>query len=726
VRSLLAAAASAVRRPRNDSPVPYVGRGSDNRLSAVWSTPSGQEAQLRAMGTVGTLFAIVNRTSTSTAAVEWGLWRTAASGKKEDRTPVTRHAALDLLNTPNQFFSREELFETSQQHLDLTGEGWWVVARAGGTKGLPLEIWPVRPDRMTPVPDREKFIRGYVYTSPDSEHIPLERDQVIFTRMPNPLDPYRGMGPVQSILTDLDTDTAQKEWNRTFFRNSAEPGGIIEVEKRLQDDEFAEMTARWQEQHRGVANAHRVAVIEQGKWIDRNISQRDMQFIEGMGVTTDAILRAFGMPKFAVGMLDDVNRATADASDRWFDKHFTVPRCERFRGALNRRLLPMYGPSAAELEFDYVNPVAEDWEAENAARDSKVNAAVSLIAAGFDKAEVLAAFDLPDIAVGSSVGADGGGGEGTMSPRELADMVQSIYLGVDRCITWDEARDILNRAGAGLGAVPQPESRQPVIPSGRQPLALAGRPRNAQPDLDPAELPDVQPLQDDWEAALAVLLAVWADLGDDQKSGLVDAIRRIARSGSLADLAGLTVDVDATAAELSAAMEDIAEKAAARLVAEAAAQGVDLGPVVPGGMPDVARVVADQLGTGLRLSATSAAMRANGPDATPDGVADAVADALDALTDAEPARQLGAALTGAQNAARVETLRGSKTVGAIYAVEINDASRCAPCAEIDGKWLGNTDELDRALKFYPGGAYGGYVGCLGRERCRGTLAGVWR
>jgi HK97 family phage portal protein len=634
------------------------------------------------MGTVGTLFAIVNRTSTSTAAVEWGLWRTAASGKKEDRQPVVRHAALDLLNSPNDFFSREELVETTQQHIDLTGEGWWVVARAGGATGLPLELWPVRPDRMTPVPDREKFISSYVYTSPDSEHVPLGREQVIFMRMPNPSDPYRGMGPVQSILTDLDTDTAQREWNRAFFRNSAEPGGIIEVEKRLSNDEFEEMTQRWQEQHRGVSNAHRVAVIEQGKWIDRNLSQRDMQFVEGMGVTTDAILRAFGMPKFAIGVLDDVNRATASASDRWFDKHFTVVRCERFKGALNRRLLPMYGPSAAGLEFDYVNPVAEDWEAENAARDSKVNAAVALIQTGlFDQAEVLAAFDLPDIAVAA-----------TPEPAVLA------------------------------AAPPQPA----LEPAARARRRLRALPANAQPDLDPAELPDVQPLQDDWETALAVLLAVWADLADDQKAGLVDAIRRIARSGSLADLAGLTVDVDATAAELAAAMEDIAGKAAARLVTEAAGQGVDLDPVVPGGMPDVARVVADQLGTGLRLSATSAAMRANGPDATPDGVADAVADALDALTDAEPARQLGAALTGAQNAARVETLRGSRTVGAIYAVEVNDSSRCAPCAEIDGKWLGNTDELDRALKFYPGGAYGGYIGCLGRERCRGTLTGVWR
>jgi hypothetical protein len=48
------------------------------------------------------------------------------------------------------------------------------------------------PDR---VPDRLRLPR------PDGQQIPLERDEVI--RLPNPLDPYRGVGPAQSILADL-------------------------------------------------------------------------------------------------------------------------------------------------------------------------------------------------------------------------------------------------------------------------------------------------------------------------------------------------------------------------------------------------------------------------------------------------------------------------------------------------------------------------------------------
>ncbi|KKK81335.1 hypothetical protein LCGC14_2814460, partial [marine sediment metagenome] len=60
-------------------------------------------------------------------------------------------------------------------------------------------------------------------------------DDVVQLKMPNPLDPYRGMGPVQSILADLDSERYSAAWNRNFFINGAEPGGIIEVDRRLDD-----------------------------------------------------------------------------------------------------------------------------------------------------------------------------------------------------------------------------------------------------------------------------------------------------------------------------------------------------------------------------------------------------------------------------------------------------------------------------------------------------------
>ncbi|SCK20144.1 phage portal protein, HK97 family [Streptomyces sp. ScaeMP-e48] len=450
-KTLIGSLTALAQRTAVDTPLPFVSRGAERALPFL--RPAGMEAQMRAMGSVGTLFSIVNRTSNATAQVEWKLWRKAKSGKKEDRVEVTSHAALDLWNKPNPFMPRQEFVETFQQHVDLVGEGWWVIAYHPAVKNLPLEMWPVRPDRMTPVPSQQHFLAGYLYTSPDGEQIPLGLNEVIQLRMPNPLDPYRGMGPVQAVLADLDATRYSAEWNRNFFLNSAEPGGIIEVPTPLSDPDFDQLRDRWNEQHRGVANAHRVAILEHGKWIDRKLSQRDMQFVELRAVSRAVLREAYGISAFALGEVTDINRATAEASKAWFADQLTVPRLERIKGALNHDLLPLFGATATGLEFDYESPVPPDPAAEAAQLTAKVNAAKTLIDAGLSSDAVLAAMGLPAIEASPA-----SGGDGTITPRELGDMIQSIYLGVGSVITWEEARGILNRAGAGLNlTTPQPE-----------------------------------------------------------------------------------------------------------------------------------------------------------------------------------------------------------------------------------------------------------------------------
>ncbi|WP_405611339.1 phage portal protein [Streptomyces sp. NBC_01508] len=382
-----------LNRTATATPVPFVSRAAQHAFG-MFGNRRDAVAQMRAMGSVGTLFSIVNRTSNATAMVDWKLWRKAPSGMKEDRVEVTRHAALDLWTKPNPFMPRQEFVETFQQHVDITGEGWWVIAYDLRST-IPLEMWPVRPDRMTPVPSRERFLDGYVYTSPDGEQVPLGLNEVIFLRMPNPLDPYRGMGPVQSVLADLDATRYSAEWNRNFFLNSAEPGGIIEVPNGLSDTDFNQLRERWNEQHRGVANAHRVAILEHGAWKDRKLSQRDMQFVELRDVSRAVLREAFGISAFALGEVTDINRATANAAMAWFAEQLTVPRLERIKAALNHDLLPLFGATSQGLEFDYESPVPPDPETEAAQLTARSGAAATLAAAGWDRDDILSTVGLP-------------------------------------------------------------------------------------------------------------------------------------------------------------------------------------------------------------------------------------------------------------------------------------------------------------------------------------------
>ncbi|MFI0236335.1 phage portal protein [Streptomyces sp. NPDC016845] len=396
-RTLLGSLASAAAGIANKTPVPFAPNTARAGLGFGYARPAGQVAQMRAMGGSSTLFAIVDRITTTYAGVEWKLYRSATSGRDEDRVEVTRHAALDLWNSPNRHMTGPAFRESAQQHEELTGEQWWVIASHENST-LPLELWPVRPDRMEPVPDQDEFLVGYVYTGPSGERIPLGVDEVIFLRRPNPLDPYRGMGAVQTILMDIDATRASAEWNANFFRNSAEPGGIVEVDRRLSDDEFEEFRTRWSEQHRGVSNAHRVGVLENGlKWIDRKYSMRDMQFTELRGVNREIIREALGFPKPMLGSTDDVNRANAEAAGFVFARWLIQPRLERVRDMLNTRLLPLYGATGKGLEFDFVSPVPEDKEADASVLQKRALAAATLQGAGYAAIDVLKVTDLPDM-----------------------------------------------------------------------------------------------------------------------------------------------------------------------------------------------------------------------------------------------------------------------------------------------------------------------------------------
>jgi HK97 family phage portal protein len=687
--------------------VPFV--SSRGGLSIPWRQPTGAEAQMRAMGTVGTLFAIVNRTSNATALVNWRLYRKAPSGRPEDRVEVTQHAALDLWNKPNKFFTRQELVESEQQHIDLTGEGWIVIARSPRSP-LPLELWPVRPDRIAPVPHPIDFISGYMYTGPDGTEIALRVEDVIQIRMPNPLDPYRGMGPVQSVLTEIDASRYSAEWNRNFFMNSAEPGGIIELPNVLSDPEWDQLQARWSEQHKGVANAHRVAFLEHGKWVDRKYTQRDMQFAELRQVSRDVIREAFGAPKFILGDVDDVNRANADASKALFAEQLTVPRLERFKQALNNDLLPLYGPDAARmLEFDYDSPVPPDAAARNAEMKAKAETAKIYVDMGFDPLSVAEAFDLPEMQVVASAG-----GDGLATPQQLGDTIQSIYLGVDTVITWEEAREILNRAGAGLdlSVKPPPTIRrysrggqQPAetpaaipaarldlhhhvpaaLPAGRPSYNLAPavdrRPVRAQADDEGAALGRVR---EQHEEALAALLEAWEPVVEAQYEQLAEQIEAAVDGGDTEALATLVVDSAAGVKALRRALADMAETAAAEMAAEAAEQGVQVRPpkldkalrnAFGSELIEIAVVTASLLAADVAASAGREALRLLTPGAIGREVAEQVGGFLRGLKNWFRRDQLGGALHRAQNAGRIATLAVAPTARYV-ATERNDANRC--------------------------------------------------
>lgn len=730
-RTLFSDLANAVTTFRNKAPVPYVAAGRSRGLVLPSMSPAGMEAQMRAAGSVGTLFAIVDRLITAYSQVEWHLYKSAPSGKKEDREEVTDHPALTLWQSPNPFMTGPAFRETTQQHEELTGEQWWVIA-PHARLNMPGELWPVRPDRMEPVPDAEEYLLRYDYRAPGGGTVELGRDDVVFLRRPNPLDPYRGMGAVQTILADLEGSRLAAEWVRNFFYNSAQPGGVIEVDHNLTDPQWDEFQTRWAESHRGVSNAHRVAMLEQGmKWVDRRFTMQELQIESLRNVPRELIREAFGFPRPMLGTVDDTNRANMEAADTMMARWLSKPRLERTKQALNTRLLPLYKSLGRGYEFDYDNPVPADEKKDAEVLIARARSVRELVQAGAGLAGSLAAVGLPEIEP-AAVAPGGLAGGGAEAVAAIARVAESLRGSVGSVLTAGEARRLLALAGVELdqSVVWPPAGRERVeavrLPAVPRAITAAGG------DGEDGE----DPVRRQFGAALESLLGEWVRVENGWIEALGDAVEAAVDDGDAGVLGGLSVDTGAAAAVLRDALASMARVAADRMVAEAAEQGVvveapelevsnrvsvsvaGIRAAYGSELVDVAVATAALLGSELARSAAVEALRLYTPGAVGRKVADGVKSFLRGLKGRFKKDQLGGALHRAQNTGRIAVLEAAPTARYV-ASEKNDSRRCDPCEDIDGTEF---DDLDAVRAAY---GTGGYLHCEGGIRCRGTVTALW-
>lgn len=389
----------------NKAPVSYTSTGFNQRSGLSWGRNSRNQ-QINSMGASAALFSIVNRTSTSVAKVDWHLHRKLSdlgAMCSQDGCEytgvenVTSHPALSVLKRPNNFYTEQEFFESGQQHIDLTGEGWTAIYRMGK---VPYELWCLNPARITVIENAKNFLIGYLYTDPDGVQVPIKKEDMLSIRMPNPNDPYRGMGPVQTILDEVSAQRYWAEYKNAFMQNGARPGAIVKIRANMTDDDFKQLVERFNEGHKGVGNVNRTAFLEEGEFIDvKPYTMADMQFVENAGLSRDTILLAYGMSKFAVGVLEDVNRAASEASKAAFAETITVPRLDRWHGMLNNDFLPQFPGYAYDLEFVYSNPVPADREADRLDKSAAVANYKILVDAGVDPDEAAAVCGLPPMAM---------------------------------------------------------------------------------------------------------------------------------------------------------------------------------------------------------------------------------------------------------------------------------------------------------------------------------------
>jgi hypothetical protein len=259
--------------------------------------------------------------------------------------------------------------------------------------------------------------------------------------------------------------------------------------------------------------------------------------------------------------------------------------------------------------------------------------------------------------------------------------------------------------------------------------AASDSPLRRQPTkLELASRVDFADMDQAWHEAVDSTVEAWADIQAAQRRQITAAVQAAAEADDITRLDTLNLDTTPAGNLLYGRMQAYALRAGQAQQAEAEAQGVDIpdwslddeavtAAAIRDKLRQIATTTARLLGAGLVQSAVGRAMRLWGSGPA-EQVADQVDEHLAGLSTAAVEEQVGAAMSAAQNEGRMAVLQVAPPAR-YFATEILDSSSCQPCREVDGT---EYTTLPEARAAYP---VGGYMGCLGGSRCRGTLVTVW-
>ena len=191
--------------------------------------------------------------------------------------PMTR-----LLERPNEMWTQGQLLRATETYLALWGSAFWGIER--DSAGNASELWPLRPDRVRIIPDRNRHVRGFVYEH-GGERAAYLPQEIVWFRHINPADEFLGMSSLSPARLAVDMGEEALSFNRSFFRNSTMPSDLaITTEETPTEDEVSEFYARWESRFRGSGKAHRPVLLSRGMDAKRlGISQKDMEFTQALG-----------------------------------------------------------------------------------------------------------------------------------------------------------------------------------------------------------------------------------------------------------------------------------------------------------------------------------------------------------------------------------------------------------------------------------------------------------
>ncbi len=303
-------------------------------------TTSGKPVNERTAMQTTAVYACVRILAEAVASLPLHVYEYQDDGGKK---LVHDHPLYYLLHDePNPEMTSFVFRETLMSHLLIWGNAYAQIIRDGA--GRVLGLYPLLPDKM----DVQRDDRGniyYVYSRNSDENpmfkeygdIRLKAEDVL--HIPGlGFDGLIGYSPIAMAKNAVGMTLACEEYGASFFANGANPGGVLEHPGVLKDPSKARES--WNSVYRGVNNAHKIAVLEEGmKYQQIGIPPEEAQFLETRKFQINEIARLYRIPPHMVGDLDKSSFSNIEQQSLEFVKYTLDPWVIRWEQSLQRSLL---------------------------------------------------------------------------------------------------------------------------------------------------------------------------------------------------------------------------------------------------------------------------------------------------------------------------------------------------------------------------------------------------
>ena len=303
-------------------------------------TTSGKPVNERTAMQTTAVYACVRILAEAVASLPLHVYEYQDDGGKK---LVHDHPLYYLLHDePNPEMTSFVFRETLMSHLLIWGNAYAQIIRDGA--GRVLGLYPLLPDKMDVQRDDKGNIY-YVYSRNSDENpmfkeygnIKLKAEDVL--HIPGlGFDGLIGYSPIAMAKNAVGMTLACEEYGASFFANGANPGGVLEHPGVLKDP--SKVRESWNSVYRGVSNAHKIAVLEEGmKYQQIGIPPEEAQFLETRKFQINEIARLYRIPPHMVGDLDKSSFSNIEQQSLEFVKYTLDPWVIRWEQSLQRSLL---------------------------------------------------------------------------------------------------------------------------------------------------------------------------------------------------------------------------------------------------------------------------------------------------------------------------------------------------------------------------------------------------